>query len=418
MINLINPPQPNSLDDRLDPPLGLMYIAAQIRKDGWHDVKITDLCMVDRKDWGKEIGDADIYGITVFSASLYLAKQIYYIAKKNNPSSLVVVGGPHPTALPEETSEFFDCVIRGEGEYAFYPFLKPWVIPIITKPQIEDLDNLPLPARDLVDLHAYTRKVAGQKATSITTSRGCPYTCAFCCKDVFGHKVRYFSLPRVIEEIKSIINCYGIRAFIFYDDTFALDRNRFYPLCKELKKLNIVYRCNGDVRNNTYKDFRVLYDSGCREIAFGIESGSQKILDRINKHTTVEGNKAAIQNAKKVGLTVKVFLMVGNPGESVKTIEETKRFMKEANPDQYTVFNFIPLPGCDIWKHPDKYGMRIVDWDFKNYYNIAGDNIGGAVADSDTFTIQDLNKWRKELLEALPPQRGALQDYYEKSAYH
>ena len=416
MINLLNPPQLNSLDDRLDPPLGLMYIAAQIRKDGWHDVKITDLCMVDRTEWGKVIGYADIYGITVFSASLYLAKQIYYIAKKNNPTSLVVVGGPHPTSLPEETCEFFDCVVKGEGEYAFHPFIG--ANPIMMAPQIENLDELPLPARDLVDIRAYTRKVAGIKATSITASRGCPYVCAFCCKDVFGHKVRYFSIPRVIEEIQSIINCYGIKAFIFYDDTFALDRKRFYPLCEALRKLKIVYRCNGDIRNNTYEDFRVLYDSGCREIAFGVESGSQKILDGINKRTTVEQNKLAIQNAKKAGLITKVFLMVGNPGESAKTIEETKCFMREADPDQYTVFNFVPLPGCDIWKHPDKYGMRIVDWDFKNYYNIAGDNVGGSVVDSETFTTQDLNRWRKELLEALPPQRGVLQDYYEKSTHN
>lgn len=412
MINLINPPQPNSLDDKLDPPLGLMYIAAVLEKENI-PVKITDLCFVDRKDWREAIGYADTYGITVFSSSLYLAREIAGIAKENNPYCLVVVGGPHPTSLPIETSEFFDVIVRGEGEYIFHPFLG--VNPIITSTFIEPLDILPLPARHLVNLYAYTRKVAGDRSTSITASRGCPYRCAFCCKDVHGYKVRYFSIDRVVEEIASINSNYGIKSFIFYDDTFALDRNRFYPLCRELKKLNIIFRCNGNTRNNTLEDFHMLYDAGCREIAFGIESGSQEILDKINKGTTVKGNKLAIQNAKKARLCVKAFLMVGNPGESVKTIEDTKRFMKEADPDQYTVFNFIPLPGCDIWKNPNKYGVRIVDKDFKKYYNIAGHNEGGCVVETDNFTCSQVAQLRQELLLSLGKQRGELQDYYEKS---
>jgi anaerobic magnesium-protoporphyrin IX monomethyl ester cyclase len=411
MINLINPPQPNSLDDKLDPPLGLMYIAAVLEEDNT-PVKITDLCFIDKKDWKEKIGYADIYGITVFSSSLYLAKEIAGIAKENNPDCLVVVGGPHPTSLPVETSEFFDVVVRGEGEYVFHPLLG--VNPIITTSFVDPLDMLPLPARHLVDLNAYTRKVAGSKATSITTSRGCPYRCAFCCKDVFGHKVRYFSIDRIVEEVTSIISNYGIRSFIFYDDTFALDRKRFYPLCEALRKLDITFRCNGDVRNNTLEDFNTLYAAGCREIAFGIESGSQEILDKINKDTTVERNIQAVKNAKKSGLCVKAFLMIGNPGESVKTIEETKRFMKEADPDQFTLFNFIPLPGCDIWKNPDKYGIMIVNRDFKEYFNIAGNNEGGSVSESDTFTQDDIIKWRKKLLSDLGKQRGPLQDYYEK----
>lgn len=413
MVNLINLPQLNSLDDKLDPPLGLMYIASVLQKNNI-PVKITDLCFIDRNNWREAIGHADIYGMTVFSSSLYLAKEVAAIAKENNPTGKVVVGGPHPTSLPEETSEFFDYVVKGEGEFALLNLDRS----ILKEPQIQHLDVLPLPARDLVNLHMYTRKVSGMKATSITTSRGCPYSCVFCCKDVFGHKVRYFSIPRVIDEIKGIIADYGIRAFIFYDDTFALDRKRFYPLCEELRKLNIVFRCNGDVRNNTYADFQVLYDAGCREIAFGIESGSQEILDRINKGSTVENNKVAIHNAKMAGLTVKAFLMVGNPGESAQTIEDTKKFMKETNPDQYTLFTFIPLPGCAVWKNPKKYGVRILNKDYKNYFNIAGNNVGGLVVESDTFTSADVEKWRKDLLTSLPRQRGQLQDYYEKSVHN
>jgi len=410
MIKLVNPPQPNSLDDKLDPPLGLMYIAAVLRSLNMQ-VRIVDLCFVDKKDWSNEIGYCDYCGITVFSSSLYLAKEIAAMAKENNPECITVAGGPHPTSLPYDSLEFFDCIIRGEGDFVFKSPQKS----IVTMPLIDNLDDIPFPARDLVNIQAYTRKVAGQKATSITTSRGCPYICAFCCKDVFGHKVRYFSIPRVVAEIESVIRDYGIRAFIFYDDTFALDRQRFYPLCAELKKLNIVYRCNGNSRNNTLEDFQILYDSGCREIAFGIESGSQLILDKIHKGTTVEDNKKAIQNAKKAGLIVKAFLMIGSPGESADTIEETKRFMLEAQPDQYTLFNFVPLPGCDIWNNPDKYDIKIVNNDFKNYFNIAGHNEGGLVVETETLKTHDIARLRQELLASLPEQKGQKQDYYEKS---
>lgn len=412
---MINPPQPNSLDDKLDPPLGLMYIAAVLREKGL-EVKIVDLCFVEHKDWPEAIGVADIYGITVFSSSLYLAREIAAIAKENNPNGRVVAGGPHPTALPLETKEFFDSVAIGEGEYAL---LQP-VAELIKCPVIENLDDLPLPARDLVDLTRYTRKVYGEKATTLITSRGCPYSCAFCCKDVFGHRVRYRSTESVLREIRGIVETYDIRNFLFYDDTFALDRKRFYPLCRELEKENIIFRCNGDVRNNTEEDFRVLYDAGCREIAFGIESGSQAILDNIHKGTTVKGNRQAIQNAKKIGLRVKAFLMVGNPGESKATIEETKRFITEADPDQYTVFNFVPLPGCDIWKNPEKYGVRIVNRNFKNYFNIAGQNEGGLVIETDSFNCEEMAALRKNLLDFLTSrgQRGQIQDYYENSSHN
>jgi radical SAM superfamily enzyme YgiQ (UPF0313 family) len=107
--------------------------------------------------------------------------------------------------------------------------------------------------------------------------------------------------------------------------------------------------------------------------------------------------------------------MIGSPGETADTIEETKRFMLEAKPDQYTLFNFVPLPGCDIWNNPDKYDIKIVNNDFKNYFNIAGHNEGGLVVETETLKTQDIARLRQELLASLPEQKGQKQDYYEKS---
>ena len=221
------------------------------------------------------------------------------------------------------------------------------------------------------------------------------------------------------DEIKGIVKDYDIRNFIFYDDTFTLKRDRLHDLCARLSKIGIIFRCNGNARSNTPEDYSMLYDAGCREIAFGVESGSQKILDNINKNVTVEQNRKAIADAKKAGLLVKVYLMIGNPGETHKTVEETMKFVEETDPDQFTLFNFVPLPGCDIWKNPQKYNIRIVSKNFKEYFNIAGNNKGGTVTETGELTVNDIKDLRAKFVGFLNKkgQRGPLQDYYKKLSY-
>jgi len=412
MVTLINLPQPNSLDDHLDPPLGILYIAGYLRARDI-TVRIVDLSLVPMEKWRESIGKAEWYGITIYSASLHIAKDVARICKENSPNCKVVVGGPHVSTLPWDTlqNKDFDIAVKREGESTFYEIIKDNLEKgVYDGPLCEPLDDLPYPARDLVDLHLYTRKIFGRKATSVTTSRGCPFECVFCCKDVFGSKVRYFTIDRVVSEIKSIIDNFGIYAFLFMDDTFVMNRKRLYPMLKEIEKLGIVFSCNGDARNNNLEDYKRLYKAGCRSIAFGIESGSQKILDTINKGVTVEQNKKALQDARKAGLIAKAYLMVGAPGEDKQSIEDTKQFIRESDPDQFTLFTFVPLPGCAVWRDPERFGVKITSKDFKEYYNIAGDNEGGNVTDTN---IKEL---REDLLGFLRErgQRGPIQDYYKK----
>jgi anaerobic magnesium-protoporphyrin IX monomethyl ester cyclase len=278
------------------------------------------------------------------------------------------------------------------------------------------LDTLPAPNREILKENKYTRKVYGHAATSVLTARGCSFNCAFCCKNIFGSKIRFRSPENVENEIKQIIKDYGIKSFLFYDDTFTLQRDRLYDLCQRLSKLDVIFRCNGDARHNTYDDYIRLYQAGCREIAFGIESASQMILDKINKGVTVEQNRQAIREAKKAGLLVKAYLMIGSPGETRQTIQETMKFIQETNPDQFTLFNFIPLPGCAIWKDPQKYNIKIVNQDFKNYFNIASNNQGGLVAETQELNVKDLRELRQDFVTFLNKkgQSGPLQDYYNK----
>ena len=193
-VCLVNPPQLNSIDDRLDPPLGLMYIAGVLERKSV-DVSIIDLAGEKREEWSRLIKEADIYGLTIFSASLNTSREIARVIKQKNNDAILVAGGPHPTSLPESTSRYpeFDHVLVGEGEFAFLDFIRNSENGIrneriICARTIENLDSLPMPARHLTDMSSYRREVEGRKATSVITSRGCPYNCSFCCKDVHGRK--------------------------------------------------------------------------------------------------------------------------------------------------------------------------------------------------------------------------------------
>lgn len=418
MIKLINPSYTKSIDDRLDPPLGLMYMASVLEEAGY-PVEIVDLCVMTHNKWREAVGKADVVGITVMTPLLHIAKEILRIAKRNNPEAIVVAGGAHASDRPQETlSEGFDVVIVGEAEYTFLNLVKAIAEgkdfdAIIFSPKV-DVNTLPFPARHLIDLKAYTRKVAGEPATTIISSRGCPYHCAFCEKAVHGEGFRDRSIQSIVEEIKQVIRQYGIRAFKFDDDTLTVNKHRLYELLCELKKLGIRFRCHGNARMDTYEDFVRLHEAGCYEIIFGIESGSQTVLDLINKQVTVEQNRKAIIDAKKAGLIVRANLMVGNPGESWGTIEETIAFMWQTQPQHWILTSFIPFYGCPIGKNPAKYGITILVKDLRQYFLVAGKNVGGLTHRTEHMSMKNLANARKHLVESLPPQTGFLDDYHAK----
>lgn len=419
---LVNPPQSNSLDDHLDPPLGLMYIAACLERRSMN-VSICDLSAKSELKWPDLIPEADIYGLTVFSASLNVSRRISRMIKERYRNAKIIAGGPHPTSLPEETVEYgeFDNVVVGEGEEIFPRIVEDLergleIPKVVHASRIEDLDSLPFPARHMVDLTGYHREVEDQKATSIISSRGCAWNCNFCCKDVHGRKIRFRDIESVCEEISEVKSSYGIKSFLFYDDVLVLNRTRLNKLCDRLKGLDIRFRCNGRAGLCNQEDYQALKEAGCEEIAFGIESGSQKMLDLINKGSTVEENERAIREAKRAGLVTKAYLVVGFPGESRETVEETKRFMERADPDKFTVFAFVPLPGCDVWKNPGKYGITTISKDWNQYFNIAGQYEGGTTFETQALSKEEFRSLHEDLVQGLLKrgQRGRLEDYYEK----
>ena len=202
------------------------------------------------------------------------------------------------------------------------------------------------------------------------TSRGCPYRCSFCGLAEHHKITKKRSPERVAEEIRMIQEKYGINKFNFQDDTFTVDKKRLEKMLNLFKPLNIGFRAHGRAGLDKKEDYFKLKDSGCEVIAWGIESGSQKILDAMNKQVTVQQNEEVIQWAKEADLIARTFFVFGFPGETRETMEETKAFIERTDPDQFFVSNFVPYPDTDVWNNPKKYGIIKINKDFSNYFQV------------------------------------------------
>ncbi len=383
-ITLINPPQLNVLDDRQYAPIGLLYLASALRQDNF-EVNIIDLASKKVHEWSDLINDdADIYGMICFTPAVGHVKKLVSICREKNPECLTVVGGPHASAVPEDTLAFTKCdtVAVGEGEVSFPKFVKRYQQEgkyerILYGSKIQDLDSLKYPSRDLVDNTTYTARLFNKKTTGIISARGCPYKCSFCDKGVFGPNMRFRSADNFLGELKEVKEKYGYESFFFYDDIFTINHKRLRKLLKGIEELDIQFISANRVNLMTKEILRDLHKAGCVKVAYGIESGSQKVLDMVNKKTTVQQQIDSIKAAKDEGLYVKCYFIFGLPGEDEQTVEETKKLIEIAQPDQANLYTFQPYPGSDIWNRPDHYGVEIVNKDFENYYMVSTDGTGG-----------------------------------------
>ncbi len=381
-VQLIHPPHPAAIEDKLDAPLGLLYVASAVREAG-HDVSIADLSGQSANDW--EIGEADIYGITSYLPTMVLSAEIARLCREKNPQTKIVGGGANFTdlvksRLTQYIPNEFDSIVAGPGELAMQDLITdmPNIKPYYEHPLDKDLDSMPNPDYNLVDLESYSRKIGDRRSLTILTSRGCPFGCAFCSIGNLYKIVKYRSPKAVVKEIRQIINKYGIRSFNFQDDTFLTDKPRTHRLLSLLESLEINFRCHGRIGLDKRDDYVRLKRAGCSQICWGIESGSQFILDRMKKKVTVGQCKEAIAWAQEVGILDRAFFIVGFPGESEKTLEETRKFIEEVNPSQCFVSTFQPYPGTDVWRYPAKYGISWIYKDFSLYLQIQGMNQGGS----------------------------------------
>ncbi|MBM4053779.1 MAG: radical SAM protein [Planctomycetes bacterium] len=366
-VTLISPPSPFLINQKAFPPLGILYLAAILER---HNIEVE---VVDLADKEKELietlelyAGADLYGISATTPQYPQALIIKKILCEQNKKNLIAVGGAHPSSVPNNCiKDGFDFVVLGEGENALLQivnnlkFKKPQYGEIRAQ-AIQDLDSIPIPARHLIDINSYAYDIDGGRGTTIITSRGCPYACAFCSKDGWQTGTRFHGAKYVISELEHIITTYGIKHFLFLDDTLTLHKSRLLELCRLMVPLNIKWRCYA--RSSTSKEKLIaMKEAGCVEIGVGVESGSQKILDSVNKKETVDQNTKFVELCKEIGIIANVFIMIGLPGETYKTVEETRQWMEHVRPQKFGFNIFMPYAGTPIFNNPEKYDIRIYE---------------------------------------------------------
>lgn len=432
-VVLVAPPSPSMLDPRIAPPLGLLYLAAWLREvERWptkhpgSSVRIVDhatACLQPDAPRGHETHDfslarcmreipegADVYGLQLASMQLPHGVAIAEALRERDPKALIVAGGSHASAAPDEVAEWFDVVITQEGEAAFAAVLERWFEGddevraahrkrrndptargvVVAGDKIDPLDNVPIPARDLLDFSLYTRKVAGAPATNIITSRGCPARCTFCQQDsLWGAGLRVQSSHRILREVDAIYETTGIRNLLFLDDSLsARKRTDMFALCEGLAARGVKWRgwtrANLIARPGEEEVLKAMADAGCQAICVGVEAGTDKVLKAVGKGTTVAQNRIAIERLKAAGMYARCSIMVGNPGETWDDIEALVRFIEEVQPDDWILSSFVPLPGTPSWDDPEKFGI-IIDKDkarrerYRHFFVVGGDEQSGLV---------------------------------------
>lgn len=383
------------------PPLGISILAAITRNLGY-DTSILDALALrlSKEQTVKRILDMspDYLGITSTTMAVFNAAEIASMVKEQDRSIKVLLGGPHLTAAPLETMERFggfDVGVFGEAEHTVVELLshldsgkslgsvKGLVLKqgkgaVMTerRPYIKNLDELPMPAWDLLpDLVKYYQPAADSlyraPASLLITSRGCPGQCVFCEKSVFGNVCRSYSAPYVIKMIKHLIDNYGIKDLFIEDDNFLVFRNRLKEICRIIvdDKIDITWSCMGRVDMVDEEVLKLAKAAGCWQVNYGCESGSQKILDILNKKVTVSQIEKAIRMTRDAGINVKGLFMLGNFGETEETIRETLDFIRRVPLTDFHMTYFTPLPGTNAWKLAPSYGTFDPDWKRINMFN-------------------------------------------------
>ncbi len=361
-IALIQPDSPFLTYPLNFPNLGLMYISAYLKKNGY----APDYYDLTGGGQLPENLKADIFGfscqITQFEDVVEKMKKL----RENNPHALFVIGGPFPTHSPQEClSAGFDIVVRGEGEIPMLEIIKKY-------PQIEkniyvtdkfiDPDEI-IPDWEAVNPLRYIYQLAGRRCINIMTKRGnCPFSCAFCAKQEAGSSpLRLRKASEVLAEARMLKEKYGFGGLAIYDDDiFVGNKERDKEIFRGLKQLDIKFRCMTRANLATREDIKFLKECGCEEICIGVESADPQILKIVNKRITIDENTQFVQWCKEFGLRVKAYLMIGLPNESRESVEKTKKWVVDNKVDNYDLSVFTPYPGSAIYHYKNNYE---IDWD-------------------------------------------------------
>lgn len=383
------------------PPIGLASLAAVCREAG---KKVSIIDAVAERLSLEETARRVVAlrpaaaGISAATVAIENAALLAGLVKKGLPGTPILVGGPHVTAVPEKTLSLFnaiDIAVIGEGERTILDLLDALgrggdlsavqgiafrngggVTVTPPRPFIEDLDSLPMPAYDLLpDLARLYRPAAHNfkrlPSTSMLTSRGCPGRCIFCDLKTFGNRCRRNSIPYTMRVVEYLTGTFGIRDLRIPDDTFVISKKHVLAFCDELlaRGLDVSWSCQARVNLVDPELLRAMRRAGCWQIDYGIESGSQKIMDTLRKGITREQALRALRWTRDAGIQTKGYFMLGSPGETPETIRETIAFAREAALDSFQVSFFTPFPGSPVYDEIARHGVLEEQWGSMSIWN-------------------------------------------------
>jgi len=402
-------------------PLGVLYIAAALRAAG-HSVSVVDLTFEPTLEpLNTATAASDIIGLSFSSPLFGRAKRVLEYIRSLKPDAIVIAGGAHPTILPQQVAEAgFDYVFIGEGERSVVNFVSAFASGTQHKvrgigyfdnslfrqtapePFIHELDSLPFPARDLIDYRRYVKKGAMSQVGMIAT-RGCPFGCSFCkptLDKLFG-RFRKRSAENVAEEIEQLFKDFGPNVGIFFkDDTMTLlGQDWFEELALALarKRLRPQWHCSSRVDTVNPKLLAVMKRCGCKVISFGVESGSQRILDFYNKGITPSQVQDAFRWCRQAGIDATANVILGAPDETKEDLQATYDLLKRIKPSDVYVYFCSALPETKMYWAIRDAGRLAEITDYDQFDNVRNKSTGKTNVRMRFLAPSDLKEYERRI---------------------
>jgi len=376
-------------DDSFVAPLGPLYVANVMKSTGkFNDIRI--LKWNDFVNIASSLKSNDIVGITGASIHEEYFKEL---PKLINSNVYTMAGGALATVAPNRILDYgYNLVVRGK----FQDLLDvPKFIGKNHQPCIYESKYSNDYLHMNIDFSLVEEYFPLNERIGLMSSHGCPYSCAFCAKIM--DKFILADSSEFTKKVESIKAKYNPSMYIFYDDNILIKPPRFIDLAFKLSKLDIKWRSQARSNFVTEDIIKVALDSGCIQLSFGVESGSQKILDNVNKQIKVYQNTKAFSICKKMGLKTKAFIMIGLPGETAETIEETRKWVLDNSPDFVSLYSYFPFEGSDIYKNSSAYDIKFDTTNIKKAYALKN-GISPVIVRTKELTSKELADFREDLV--------------------
>lgn len=390
-------PQTPYLEHINSPPLNLLYLNSYLKIHCYNDTQVIDLNI----EGNENIPEADVYAISATTPQFPYALELLELPMIRNGTT--IIGGAHTTALPDSCSSF-DNVIIGDGEIALLQCLNDIEKAkerknsnkdrkhIYIGSQMVNIDDLPMPNRNDINVRKYNYFIDDKLSTIAITSRGCPFSCSFCQKT--NNNVRFHGTEYVLKELQHLISC-GCEGVDFQDNVFTM-RNDLLSL-DILKKM--AWRCQ--IRaDEKIKNISLLEKIGCKHVLSGIESGSQKILDIVNKKIDIKKVPDLVKECKSRDIEFRALMIIGLPSETHETVNETIEFLREIEPDSVGIGTFVPYPGTYIYNNIEKFDIKIKEGyekDYKKWFFRTKRGEYNCIVSTSGLTSQEILEYRNKI---------------------